>query len=346
MIGPKPNSSSSAAKQPYRTFARTAVRAGRRALWPTAWNRLVHDDAPIFVGPYLGEVGFECLYWIPFLAQLRRRFSLDPRRFIIVTRGGAAVWYGPQAQAVELYDYMPLQDVRVALLDAFTANKSVKQTHLTAWEAAFLQTTALRLGIRRYHVLHPSLMYRRLKPWWSLQMTVHDVMRQLAFEPLTVPVAPLDLELPEPPYIAVKFYTRPTWPPTEALQTWTQDVVTKLATKANLVLLDAGLHTDDHGEIPIPTTHTVISLAGKLTPQNNLAIQSAVLANARAFVGTYGGTMQLAVRLGVPAAGFYEQFRDTAYAHKLLTEILGVQQRHPVWIGRPTDGSFIHQILP
>lgn len=305
----------------------------------------MQDDAPIFVGPYLGEVGFECLYWIPFLARLREQFHLDPRRFIIVTRGGAAVWYGTQLRAVELYDYLPLSDVRLALLEAFTTAKSVKQTHVTPWESAFLQMTARRLGIRRYHVLHPSLMYQRLKPWWSLQMTADDCMRQLHFEPLTVPVVPIEFKLPESPYIAVKFYTRPTWPHTEALQLWTQDLVTKLATKANVVLLDAGLHTDDHGELTIPTNHKVVSLAGKLTPQNNLALQSAVLAKARVFVGTYGGTMQLAVRLGVPSAGFYSQFRDTAYAHKLLTELLGVQQQQPVWIGRPEDGSFIQQVM-
>jgi len=99
-------------------------------------------------------------------------------------------------------------------------------------------------------------------------------------------MVPVELELPDAPYIAVKFYTRPTWPHTEQLQTWTQDTVTKLATKANLVLLDAGLHTDDHGEMNLPTTHQIVSLKGKLTPQNNLAIQSAVLAKARAFVGT------------------------------------------------------------
>jgi len=290
-------------------------------------------------------VGFECLYWIPFLASLRERFHLDPRRFVIVTRGGAAVWYGPQRKAVELYDYMPLSDVRLTQLDAFTAKKSVKQTELTPWEAAFLKQTAIRLGMGRYHVLHPSLMYQALKPWWGLQMTAHDCMQQLHFEPLTVPVVPVELELPDAPYIAVKFYTRPTWPHTEQLQTWTQDTVTKLATKANLVLLDAGLHTDDHGEMNLPTTHQIVSLKGKLTPQNNLAIQSAVLAKARAFVGTYGGTMQLAVRLGVPSAGFYDHFKDTAYAHKLLTELLGVQQGQPVWIGRPSDGSFIQQVM-
>ena len=43
-----------------------------------------------------------------------------------------------------------------------------------------------------------------------------------------------------------------------------------------------------------------------------------MLSKARAFVGTYGGTMQLAVRLGLPSAGFYEKFKKTAYAHKLL----------------------------
>jgi hypothetical protein len=42
-----------------------------------------------------------------------------------------------------------------------------------------------------------------------------------------------------------------------------------------------------------------------MTPERNLGQQTAVIAGARAFVGTYGGYSYLAPFLGVPALGLY-----------------------------------------
>ena len=49
---------------------------------------------PILVGPWLGEVGFELLYWIPFLRWFAECYAVPPERIIAVSRGGAAAaWY-------------------------------------------------------------------------------------------------------------------------------------------------------------------------------------------------------------------------------------------------------------
>ena len=42
----------------------------------------------IVAGPWLGEVGFELLYWVPFLRWFTERFQVDPARMLIVSRGG------------------------------------------------------------------------------------------------------------------------------------------------------------------------------------------------------------------------------------------------------------------
>ena len=42
-------------------------------------------------------------------------------------------------------------------------------------------------------------------------------------------------------------------------------------------------------------------------PERNLAVQSAVISRARAFVGTYGGYSYIAPFYGVPSVGFYSQ---------------------------------------
>src|SRR5574341_971370 len=101
----------------------------------------------------------------------------------------------------------------------------------------------------------------------------------------------------------------------EELRTWTQGLVEQIAKRLPVVLLESGLYADDHADFPL-TGQNVLSIQGHVTPQNNLAVQSAVLAKAQAFVGTYGGTMQLAVRLKKPSVGFYAKFEGTCYAHK------------------------------
>jgi ADP-heptose:LPS heptosyltransferase len=52
-----------------------------------------------------------------------------------------------------------------------------------------------------------------------------------------------------------------------------------------------------------------------MTPQRNLDIQTRIIANARAFVGTYGGLAYVAPFYGVPSVGFYSQESDLMSAH-------------------------------
>ena len=53
---------------------------------------IARGDGDVIVGPWTGEVGFELLYWIPFLNWLVDQ-GLDPSRLVVVSRGGAAPWY-------------------------------------------------------------------------------------------------------------------------------------------------------------------------------------------------------------------------------------------------------------
>ena len=45
---------------------------------------MVASGQPIVAGPWLGEVGFELLYWAPFLAWVAGRFGVPPDRLFVV----------------------------------------------------------------------------------------------------------------------------------------------------------------------------------------------------------------------------------------------------------------------
>ena len=71
------------------------------------------SDRPIVVGPWCGEVGFELLYWIPFVQWLVERARIDGQRLVVVTRGGASVWYrGLTSRSVEIFDLITADAVR------------------------------------------------------------------------------------------------------------------------------------------------------------------------------------------------------------------------------------------
>src|SRR5688500_14030054 len=68
-------------------------------------RRLVRDRRPIVVGPWLSEIGFELLYWIPFLRWAQERFDIDPDRVTVISRGGNAAWYaGIGSRYVDILD--------------------------------------------------------------------------------------------------------------------------------------------------------------------------------------------------------------------------------------------------
>lgn len=314
-------------------------------------RHLAASTAPILVGPWRSELGFHSLYFQPWLAAWRQQFKIDPDRVFVVAPGGSAVWHSPCHQ-VELFDHLSMAQVRQGLYADAHEKGSVKQTGISAQDTQLLGLVAATLRLRRYHVLHPSLMYHAFTPWFAGQMSLSDATNLLTVEekggrrcvPLSVGAIPFGLVLPDK-YLCVKFYARPTFPHREDLREWVELVIDKLAAKIPVVLLDTGLDADDHADFPVTPRPNVFSLKAHVTPQNNLAVQSAVLSRAKGFVGTYGGTMQLAVRMGIPSVGFYTEFKGTCYAHKLLVEYLAVQQGTSLYIGRPHDASFLSQVI-
>ena len=45
---------------------------------------------PIIAGPWTSEVGYEALYWLPFLAWAADHYGVRPERMIALSRGGTA----------------------------------------------------------------------------------------------------------------------------------------------------------------------------------------------------------------------------------------------------------------
>ena len=84
-------------------------------------------------------------------------------------------------------------------------------------------------------------------------------------------------------------------------------VVSSLAERSSVVVLNPGFRADEHSDWVPDVPGRIIGMAEGMSPARNLAVQSAVIAGARSFVGTYGGYSYLAPLYKVPAVAFYSR---------------------------------------
>ena len=260
--------------------------------------RAVSGSGPVIVGPWLSEVGYEVLYWIPFVRWVQMHFRIRASRLVVVTRGGAAAWYGDiTGQAVELFDLMSPADYAAANARRSAEDRStLKQFGVSGMDRDIIGQVEHRLGVSDAKVLHPSLMYRLFQQFWLGHRPMSFLDRRTRYRL----VQPPGMTLPPLPhdYVAVKFYSAASLPPTDAVRRALQSMVMGLAERRPVVLLDTGLAVDDHEDYTFMGGR-VMSLREHLRPQDNLAVQSAVIARASSFVGTCGALAWLAPMLGV-----------------------------------------------
>jgi hypothetical protein len=262
-------------------------------------DRLAESDGPILVGPWSGEVGFELLYWVPFVEWVRSRWGLSPGRQITVSRGGVASWYGVETAQYE--DALGLFGV-----DAFraaTAQEARKQRRIAVFDRRLIDAACSRRGLTAAELIHPGLMYRMFMPYWRDEAGFASVERFARFRRMQPPLDPVLERLPRE-YVAVRFYFSECFPDTAANRAFVNSVVATVAERVSVVVLNPGVQVDDHADSQAGTGPRIFGL-GALAPERNLAVQSAVIGRARAFIGTYGGYSYLAPFYGVPAIAFY-----------------------------------------
>lgn len=270
------------------------------------------DRGPIIVGPWLSEIGFELLYWIPFLRWAVGFAGLRAEDLWIVSRGGCRFWYADisphYVDVLQFYtpeqfragntQRMAEQAAHGASLGLRHGRSSTKQHMSTAFDQAILRHVAAETGVSG-PVLHPSLMYQAFRPFWlrkqpGLYVELTQPTRLTA--PPAVPGLPAT-------YVAAKFYASEACPNGPITARLVNDAVKAVAESTDVVLLHSGTRYDDHGEFaitPHPRVHRI-----KMAPATNLETQTAVIAWAQSYLGTYGGFAYLAPFLGVRAETFY-----------------------------------------
>jgi hypothetical protein len=258
---------------------------------------MLRHPRPIVVGPWTGEVGFELLYWIPFVRWVVDTYGLPKDRLFVVSRGGVASWYGDMAaRYADVFSFFSADEFR-----AGTTLK--KQREVGAFDAAVVRRIVAEHDLGAAELLHPGLMYRLLMPFWKELAPSSRADKYAAYRRFEIADDPVLNELPSE-YVAVRFYFSDCFPDTAANRAFVSSTIDALSRQTQVVLLNTPFAVDDHRDVEAPAGR-VRSIGAHMTLQRNLAVQTAVIARARAFVGSYGGYSYLAPFCGVPSLAFF-----------------------------------------
>ena len=323
-------------KRPLRDALRHRAELREQLQWSrAAWavereiDDIVSTGRTMLAGPWLSEVGFETLYWVPFLRWVKAAFRLDPSRVVAVSRGGVASWYeGIATRYVEIWDHVdPVEFARRT-----RERDATKQLEISAFDREVVQIVERVIG-ESVAVLHPSLMYRLFSLFWSGQRAQSFLDAHTRFEPVVAPRVIDPARLPRE-YVAVKFYAARSLPDTPEVRRTLAWFVESLAERTTVVLLDTGLVLDEHADYSFPPSRDALrgtSVSGRvisakpwMTPSNNLGVQTQIIAGAQAFVGTCGSVAWLAPMLGTNTSAVYV---DPKWLHAHLGVMLRATHR-------------------
>ena len=278
-----------------------AVRDPQRQLFD-ALDRMASSGRPLLIGPWTGEVGFELLYWIPFLEWVRAQWPLAPDRELVVSRGGVASWYGRDAAGyVDIFSLFGPEEFRTAVAD-----EKRKHRRPGAFDDRVMAAVTQHRGLGEVDLLHPGIMYRAFAPYWNEEAGYALIDQFTRPRLLDRPTDAVPVDLPTD-YVAVRFYFSECFPATEENRMFARGAVSSLAERTPVVILNPGFSMDEHSDWMPDAGHHIVTMTDGLTPDRNLAVQSAVIAGARGFVGTYGGYSYLAPLYKVPAVAFYSR---------------------------------------
>jgi hypothetical protein len=302
----------SARAEEHREFRKAANDLDRRIA------QIAAGTAPIIVGPWLAEVGYEVLYWIPFLRWFQDAYGVAPQRLVVVSRGGMEAAYGSIAGTyVDLFDLITPDTLvaRNAERRSEVEGGGQKQSGSSAFDDELVAMVRARVGLGDAVVCHPSLMFNLFRHVWHDNLPFDVLWRHTRYVAAGRTAAPLEVEALDSPiqipndFIALKTYAGPALGTSQATQHAVRDLVARAASIAPVIALDAGVAVDEHRDFDVERLPGVISARSLMTARTNLGVQLALVARARFFLSTCGGLAWFAPFLGVPTVALYDDDR-------------------------------------
>jgi hypothetical protein len=195
------------------------------------------------------------------------------------------------------------------------ARGKMKHLEISAFDREIVERITRAIGLEKYRLLHPSVMYNLFQIFWRQQAPVTLIESFSAFRPMPrFELGDLQRHLPKH-YVAAKFYANKALPDTPENRAFIARFLAELTRTTDVVLLNTPDRYDDHSDFPPEVQGRLHTVEHLLTPANNLEVQSRIISGARGFVGTYGGFSYLAPLCGVDTLAFYSHPTGFRFDH-------------------------------
>jgi len=270
------------------------LRAERRAA--RALARACAGRGLVIAGPWLGDVGDEVLYWVPFLHRVADRYGVPPERLVAVSRGGAEALYdGLAARYVDLLDLA---------VPAAPGAREVEEVE----EREVLERVRSRLGAPGARACGAGIMYGLFEGFWRGACALEQLLQHTDFRRVCAVRPPTPAGLPQE-YAVVSLWTGPELPDAPDNCRVLGALAARLAARMPVVALGAPRPTRERRDVPIDEAMNPKPWWPRLEPRARLTEQISIIAGATLFLGTCGGLAWLAPLLGVATVAIHGEPR-------------------------------------
>jgi len=286
--------------------------------------RVASAGGAVIAGPWLAEVGYEVLYWIPFLRWFCDAHAVSRDRLIVVSRGGMEAAYNDIASRyVDLFDLITPEELaaRNAERRADHEGGGQKQSRTSTLDDELIAAAGKRLGVANAAVCHPSLLFGLFRHVWHGNLPMDFFWRHTRYALMSPSRNQLLANVPDD-FIAVKFYNGPALSISDETREAVRHLVAQVSSIAPVVCLDTDFGIDEHRDFDVRGVPGVTSAGALMTARTNLGVQMSLIARSRFFLGTCGGLAWLAPFLRVPTVAVYDSDRALT-THLLIARQAG-----------------------
>ncbi|MBF0239526.1 MAG: hypothetical protein HQM12_17625 [SAR324 cluster bacterium] len=317
---------------------------------------LPKNNLPILIGPWLGEVGPELLYWIPYLLKIREEGWFENHRLIAISRGGVDAWYQNIVdEYVDVFDFLTTEEFRDINHERVNELKVIKQISWQNSEKSLIQKIAHSKKYSDFLTLHPSIMWSEVFGHWNRDSSIQkpdfeSLWNILSPQKFIHPVEKhtrkvTELNLPEK-YIAAKFYfSDHSFPKTEKNIRFIQETLKHFSQKMPIVSMGIPHIIDDHESFIPQDSFNIIDISNKLKLASNLGVQTEILRRSCGFIGSHGGFVILAAFLDKADISFYGSDKPLKNNHEPLISRLFQEFKQPYIVLETHQGKTLMEMF-
>jgi ADP-heptose:LPS heptosyltransferase len=252
-------------------------------------------DAPIIVGPWFMELGFELLYWIPFVTKIVEVNKTTKNRVLAISRGGMSEFYSHLASEYsDIFNFISVEEYKNLKANIVSEVGGQKHMKYTKIEQRLIKKT---LGLEYSEIIHPSQMYSNFKPYWRRKVSADFIYDHSSYTHLN------RIQTNSSGKIVVRLYRSSSF---NLDQKQIVALISALGQKHQkpIVNLYSSREYDDHENLFIDS-EDVENIDFSVNHSENLKLQFDVIRNCDLFVTNYGGVSYFGLYANVPTIALH-----------------------------------------